>query len=346
MKLLSLSECKYMISPTYEFVVDIFQEGQLWMKELQSCHGDVFAPWDVQCSQAFTVLHQEEQRSGGIRGWNIRNYFLLSGAADTGDVGVVWHSPVSDVITTGEVEMLQSLEIRYSLCHSTVTDPRAVAEGQAGEAAAVPGYWCQAGVGDLRQHGEWQTVEVRVTHHLRQGAKEKQRWHLTFWNTLRFYYKTHTHTHTHIGLPPVWCCCRWVCRRQTGPAPAACWELKVKLQPAVWTAAGRSASPAWAAPQKANEEAWRSPCCRRSGWTWDPCRSVEISIFMHSFSTFCKNYSFTGKLFPSSLPAKKKASFLTVSLSGSHLVVSTIPSSPQSVTSLHQPSRRTTSLCR
>ena len=196
MKLLSLSECKYMISPTYEFVVDIFQEGQLWMKELQSCHGDVFAPWDVQCSQAFTVLHQEEQRSGGIRGWNIRNYFLLSGAADTGDMGVVWHSPVSDVITTGEVEMLQSLEIRYSLCHSTVTDPRAVAEGQAGEAAAVPGYWCQAGVGDLRQHGEWQTVEVRVTHHLRQGAKEKQRWHLTFWNTLRFYYKTHTHTHT------------------------------------------------------------------------------------------------------------------------------------------------------
>lgn len=54
--------------------------------------------------------------------------------------GVACRSPVSDVITTGEVEMLQSVEIRCSLCHSMVTDPRAVAEGQAGEAAAVPGY--------------------------------------------------------------------------------------------------------------------------------------------------------------------------------------------------------------
>jgi len=37
---------------------------------------------------------------------------------------------------------------------------------------------------------------------------------------------------------------------------------------------------------------------------------------------------------------------LTVSWSVSHLVVSTIPSRPQSVISLHQPSRRTSSFCR
>lgn len=107
--------------------------------------------------------------------------------------GVLWHSPVSDVITTGEVEMLQSLEIRCSLCHSTVTDPRAVAEGQAGEAAAVPGYWCQAGVGDLRQHGEWQTVEVRVTHHLRKGETVPIPDFLKYSAFL-------LQTHTHIGL--------------------------------------------------------------------------------------------------------------------------------------------------
>lgn len=54
--------------------------------------------------------------------------------------GVVCHLPVSDVITTREVEMLQSVQVRCSLCHSAVTDTRAVAERQAGEAAAVPGH--------------------------------------------------------------------------------------------------------------------------------------------------------------------------------------------------------------
>lgn len=65
--------------------------------------------------------------------------------------------------------MLQSVEIRCSLCHSMVTDPRAVAEGQAGEAAAVPGYRHYAGISDLRQHRERQTLEVWITHHLRRG---------------------------------------------------------------------------------------------------------------------------------------------------------------------------------
>lgn len=89
-----------------------------------------------------------------------------------GRCGVVCHSPVSDFITTGEVEMLESVEVRYSLCYSTVADARAVAESQAGEAAAVPRYRRQAGIGDLWQHGEGQTVEVCVAHHL--GRREKQ----------------------------------------------------------------------------------------------------------------------------------------------------------------------------
>lgn len=42
--------------------------------------------------------------------------------------GVGCRSPVSDVITTGEVEMLQSLQVRGGLCHPTVADARAVAE--------------------------------------------------------------------------------------------------------------------------------------------------------------------------------------------------------------------------
>ncbi len=79
------------------------------------------------------------------------------------------HLPVSDVITTGEVEMLQPVQVRCSLCHSAVTDTRAVVECQAGETATVPGHRRQAGVSDLRQHGERQAVEVWVTHHLRRG---------------------------------------------------------------------------------------------------------------------------------------------------------------------------------
>lgn len=50
-----------------------------------------------------------------------------------------------------------------------VTDTRAVAECQTGEAAAVPGDRRQAGISDLRQHGERQTVEVWVSHHLSRG---------------------------------------------------------------------------------------------------------------------------------------------------------------------------------
>lgn len=79
---------------------------------------------------------------------------------------VVCHSPVSDVVTTGEVEMLQSVKVRRRLCHSVIADLWTVAECQTGEAAAVPGYRQQAGVSDLWQHGERQALEVWVAHHL------------------------------------------------------------------------------------------------------------------------------------------------------------------------------------
>ncbi|KAF3854490.1 hypothetical protein F7725_022545 [Dissostichus mawsoni] len=69
----------------------------------------------------------------------------------------------------GEVEVLQPVEVRCSLSHSAVADARAVAQGQAGEAAAVPGHRGQAGVRDLRQHGERKAAQVWVTQHLRRG---------------------------------------------------------------------------------------------------------------------------------------------------------------------------------
>lgn len=66
----------------------------------------------------------------------------------------VRHSPVSHVVTAGEVEVLQPVEVRRSLGHPAVADSRAVAEGQAGEAAAAPRYRHQAGVADLAQPGQ------------------------------------------------------------------------------------------------------------------------------------------------------------------------------------------------
>lgn len=62
--------------------------------------------------------------------------------------------PVSHVVTTGEVEVLQSVEVRRSLGNPAVTDSRAVAQSQAGEAGAVPRHRHQAGVGDLGQRGQ------------------------------------------------------------------------------------------------------------------------------------------------------------------------------------------------
>lgn len=69
--------------------------------------------------------------------------------------------------------MLQPVEVWCSLSKSMVTDSRAVVEGEASEAAAVPRYGHQAGVSDLGQHGEGQTVEFWVTHHLKR-SEEKQ----------------------------------------------------------------------------------------------------------------------------------------------------------------------------
>lgn len=47
---------------------------------------------------------------------------------------------VSDVIAAGKGKVLQSVEVRRSLSHSTVTDLGAVAEVQTREATAVKGY--------------------------------------------------------------------------------------------------------------------------------------------------------------------------------------------------------------
>lgn len=49
-------------------------------------------------------------------------------------------SPVCDVITAGEVEMLEPSKVRSSLGNAAVADARTVAQGQAGEAFAAPGH--------------------------------------------------------------------------------------------------------------------------------------------------------------------------------------------------------------
>ena len=62
--------------------------------------------------------------------------------------------------------MLQSAEVWCGAGDAVVADPGAVAESQAGEAAAVPGHRHQAGITDLREHGQGQALEVWVADHL------------------------------------------------------------------------------------------------------------------------------------------------------------------------------------
>lgn len=75
-------------------------------------------------------------------------------------------SPVADVVAAGKVQVLQSVEVRRCLCQAAVTDPRTVAERQAGQAAAVTGHRHKAGVADLCQHGQGEMLQVWVTHDL------------------------------------------------------------------------------------------------------------------------------------------------------------------------------------
>lgn len=81
-------------------------------------------------------------------------------------IDILSHTPVSDLIAAGQVEVLQPVEVRCSLRHPLVTDLCAPAECQAGEAAAVPGNRQQAGISDLWQHGQRQALEIRVAKHL------------------------------------------------------------------------------------------------------------------------------------------------------------------------------------
>ena len=62
--------------------------------------------------------------------------------------------------------MLQPAKVWRSAGDAVVADPGAVAESQAGEAAAVPGHRPQAGITDLGEHGQGQALEVWVANHL------------------------------------------------------------------------------------------------------------------------------------------------------------------------------------
>lgn len=54
------------VSPAYIFVMDVFQERQLWLEEIHRPHRDVFTHRDVDRLQTLAVLHQEEQRPAGF----------------------------------------------------------------------------------------------------------------------------------------------------------------------------------------------------------------------------------------------------------------------------------------
>lgn len=80
--------------------------------------------------------------------------------------GCVWDSPVGQVVTAGEVEVLQAAEAGRGLGHAPVAEPGAAAERQAGEAAAAPRHRHQAGVRELAQHGQGQPLQVGLLDHL------------------------------------------------------------------------------------------------------------------------------------------------------------------------------------
>lgn len=69
------SERQSEISTSDELVVDVFQEGQLSLKQVHRRLGDVFTPGDVQSPQTFAVLHQDEQGpEGGGKGQKVRMF--------------------------------------------------------------------------------------------------------------------------------------------------------------------------------------------------------------------------------------------------------------------------------
>lgn len=87
-------------------------------------------------------------RNNDLKGVKGQTEHRAVGFARAGD------SPVGNIIATGEVEVLQPVEVRRRLGDPAVSDSLAVAEGQAGEAPAVPRHRHQAGVRDLGQHGQ------------------------------------------------------------------------------------------------------------------------------------------------------------------------------------------------
>lgn len=90
-------------------------------------------------SSVLRRLQCRARRNSDLRGLKVRELGIYPWLHIT-VWRAVWHSRVSDVITGGEVEMLQSVEVLCCLRHTTIADSLAVAESQAGEAAAVLGY--------------------------------------------------------------------------------------------------------------------------------------------------------------------------------------------------------------
>lgn len=82
-------------------------------------------------------------------------------------VQVCASSPVCDAVTVGELQVLQSVQVRQGASQTLVREPGTAAQRQAGQAAAVKSYRCHALITDLWQHGKREALEHGETQHLK-----------------------------------------------------------------------------------------------------------------------------------------------------------------------------------
>lgn len=89
-------------------------------------------------------------------------------------------SPVRDAVAVGELQMLQSVQVRQGASQTLVCDPGTAAQRQVGETAAVKSHGRYAVIADLWQHGEREALEHGETQHLEKQRPASQ--YCTMWS--------------------------------------------------------------------------------------------------------------------------------------------------------------------
>lgn len=75
-------------------------------------------------------------------------------------------SPVCDAVAVGELQVLQSVQVRQGASQALVCEPGTAAQRQTVQATAVKSYRRHALVTDFQQHGEREALEHGETQHL------------------------------------------------------------------------------------------------------------------------------------------------------------------------------------